>query len=107
MLMAKYKHYTLYLSPDIDGDVIKILDKCKSKTALIRKAIRKQVGKEQEPNKNPDISYWVRIRLDRNHFAYECERCKAVQKYKKTPYCPICGRVMELDITYNEKGEIV
>ena len=64
--MAKYRHYTLYFSPDIDADVIEILDKSGNKSALIRKAIRKHLGVEQTPNTNPDISHWIRIRKRSN-----------------------------------------
>ena len=105
--MAKYRHYTLYFSPDIDADVIEILDKSGNKSALIRKAIRKHLDVEQTPNTNPDISHWIRIRKNKTHFEYKCFKCGNTQDGRRTPFCPMCGRVMELDVTYNDKGEII
>ena len=39
-------------------------------------------------------SAWVRIKIDKRHYHYSCKKCNAVSKYKKTKFCPNCGRVM-------------
>ena len=31
---------------------------------------------------------------DKRHYHYVCKHCKSVSKYRKTPYCPMCGYLM-------------
>ena len=39
-------------------------------------------------------SKWVREKMDERHYHYICEKCGSVSRYRKTPYCPMCGRLM-------------
>ena len=81
-------HFTVRLKPDIDNEIIRILRHSKSKSAVIRKALREtylEIG---------GIASWIRVRVDDNHYHYVCEHCSHSQKYRKTPYCPICGYLM-------------
>ena len=41
----------------------------------------------------PDAK-WISVKKDKRHYHYVCNHCKAVSKYRKTPYCPMCGYLM-------------
>lgn len=41
----------------------------------------------------PD-SKWLSVKKDNRHYHYVCDHCKSVSKYRKTPYCPMCGYLM-------------
>ena len=40
-------------------------------------------------------SYWVAEKVDKSHYHYYCNNCGCESKYKKSKYCPDCGRKME------------
>ena len=41
----------------------------------------------------PDAK-WISVKIDARHYHYVCNNCMSSQKYRKTPYCPICGYLM-------------
>ena len=44
-------------------------------------------------------SFWVMEKTDKYHRTYRCDNCKKVQRFRKTPYCPMCGfRMIEKEI---------
>ena len=42
-------------------------------------------------------AYWIRKQVDKRHYHYFCSKCGCCSKYKKSNYCPDCGRKMEVD----------
>jgi rubrerythrin len=38
---------------------------------------------------------WIRKKINDRHYHYVCSRCGCTSKYKKSNYCPDCGRPMQ------------
>ena len=49
--------------------------------------------------KNKPEAYWIKKQIDYRHYHYFCSKCGCCSKYKKSNYCPDCGRKMN-------KGEL-
>lgn len=47
-----------------------------------------------EKEYRPD-SYWIKKKVDYRHYHYFCSKCGCCSKYKKSNYCPDCGRKMQ------------
>lgn len=46
----------------------------------------------------PKEAFWIGKRVDKYHYTYVCSNCKSKSKFRKSPYCPICGyRMLEDD----------
>lgn len=42
-------------------------------------------------------SFWIMEKTDKYHRNYRCDNCKNKQRFRKTPYCPMCGyRMIEV-----------
>lgn len=54
-----------------------------------------------------DRAYWIRTQKDKTHYYYSCNRCRKSAKYNKYPFCPHCGRRMEIDVVLNENGDVI
>lgn len=48
----------------------------------------------QAKNSKPEAQ-WIRKRVNEHHYHYYCSKCDCCSKYKKSAYCPDCGRKME------------
>lgn len=46
-------------------------------------------------------AYWIKKKVDKRHYHYFCSKCGCCSKYKKSNYCPDCGRKMEADHVKN------
>lgn len=51
--------------------------------------------------------YWIKIKKDARHYHYKCGKCGAISKYRRTPYCPICGTKKVNDSVLDEQGNVV
>ena len=50
-------------------------------------------------NTKPRESFWVAKKRDRTHYDYFCHNCGRKQRFRKTPFCPMCGfRMIEKDV---------
>lgn len=38
---------------------------------------------------------WVRKKVDKRHYHYFCSKCGCCSKYRKSNFCPDCGRRMK------------
>lgn len=38
---------------------------------------------------------WIKKKVDDHHYHYFCSKCGCCSKYKKSNYCPDCGRKMQ------------
>lgn len=48
-------------------------------------------------------SYWIPEKVDYRHRHYICHNCKGKSKYRKSPFCPMCGlRMVEI---YDYEGK--
>ncbi len=48
-------------------------------------------------------SYWIPEKVDYRHRHYVCHNCKGKSKYRKSPFCPMCGlRMVEI---YDYEGK--
>ena len=84
--------YWVYLSKDVDFDIISELEKSRNQSSDIRSALRIKYGTLNKPIE--ETSCWEMKQIDNTHYHYVCKHCKAVSKYRKTPYCPMCGYLM-------------
>lgn len=50
--------------------------------------------------------YWIKIKKDARHYHYKCGNCGEISKYRRTPYCPICGTKKVDDSVLTESGKI-
>lgn len=57
-----------------------------------------EYGKAKSPA-DRNISFWVPEKIGKRHYHYHCNNCGCCSKYKKSNYCPDCGRKMN-------KGEV-
>lgn len=48
---------------------------------------------------------WIKIKVDTRHYHYKCAKCGAISKYRRTPYCPMCGVKKYDDIVLTESGK--
>lgn len=48
----------------------------------------------EEAVKQGKDSVWVGVRVDDHHYHYVCKNCNRESKYRKSVFCPNCGRVM-------------
>lgn len=55
----------------------------------------------------PNEEMWVRIPIDYRHTHYKCGKCGEIQRYRRTPYCPMCGQKMANDCVLTEKGKVI
>ena len=39
----------------------------------------------------PKEAYWLMKKTDKTHRDYFCSNCKNKQRFRKTPFCPMCG----------------
>ena len=54
-----------------------------------------------------DISHcWIKIKVNASHYHYKCAKCGAISKYRRTPFCPMCGIKKFDDIVLNELGGV-
>ena len=50
----------------------------------------------QRPKPQIKEAFWIGKRVDKYHYTYVCSNCKSKSKFRKSPYCPICGyRMLE------------
>lgn len=40
---------------------------------------------------------WISEKVDDRHYHYLCSHCLCVSKYKKSNFCPDCGKRMEVN----------
>lgn len=53
----------------------------------------------QRPKPQTNEAFWIMERTDKYHRNYFCSHCKNKQRFRKTPYCPMCGyRMLEDEI---------
>ena len=36
-------------------------------------------------------AHWIAKKRDSSHYDYICDHCESKSRFRKTPYCPICG----------------
>lgn len=36
-------------------------------------------------------AYWMTKKLDKYHYIYSCSNCHKSSRFRKSPYCPMCG----------------
>lgn len=44
---------------------------------------------ELKPAKREAV--WIAKRMDKYHYSYFCGNCGQKSRFKKSPYCPMCG----------------
>ncbi len=49
-----------------------------------------------------DTSYWIVDKVNKHHYHYYCHHCGFKSRYKKSNYCPDCGRKMQKGVMKNE-----
>lgn len=90
--------YSVYLLPDVDTELIEILENCSNKSALIKKALHKQLVNIVNNDSSNDNSYeWIRTQIDKTHYRYVCSNCKKPNGDHKSDFCPNCGKPMITD----------
>ena len=50
-------------------------------------------------NTKPREAYWQAVKTDKSHYNYFCSNCKAKSRFRKSPFCPMCGyRMIEKEL---------
>ena len=50
----------------------------------------------EQLKKSGHKAHWEAYKVDKSHYYYYCDNCGNQSKYKKTPFCPLCGSQMEI-----------
>ena len=51
--------------------------------------------------------YWIRVPMDKRHYRYICSECKRTIRHYSYPFCPYCGKEMDLSNTERLRGVYV
>lgn len=71
-------------------------EKESGKTAqLIAEAYKQGFQEGLKAAKNKPDAHWIKKQVDYRHYHYFCSKCGCCSKYKKSNYCPDCGRKMQ------------
>lgn len=89
---SNHKQYKVYLTCDVDEEIIKMLDAHSKKSAFIRKALIHE--------KERRYGRWVERRDNYGHlYAYKCSECDSGIFFEgmSRNFCPNCGADMRGD----------
>lgn len=54
-----------------------------------------------------EYGYWIRTPKDKRHYVYTCSECGKTNRHHTYPFCPYCGKEMDLTQTSRQKGVYV
>ena len=54
-----------------------------------------------------DYGHWIRTPKDKRHYDYVCSECGRKCRQHTYPFCPYCGKEMDLSNTERQRGVYV